>query len=247
MFTYTGRAVFLIFLGAITFGMLTDSEKGTTGYNWCVGVGVATMANSIFNCFVICSHPGFQKGDVTNDGAEVDTNDPSKLTDAQIKAYLQAHPELAIAAANSMTVSSSADASVQDWGASAAKGSASSTTGGVGSIFGFGKKKETGQPKPNFGSDAEVGYTPPPISPTVQASAGPSASSASYSMNPATTVSAAPKTTKGFYDDEDDDVGYKPTAVPTTAAAQKPAAVSVAKQQDDDNPFASDNPFEGGL
>ena len=141
MFTYSGRAVFLIFLGAITFGMLTDSEKGTTGYNWCVGVGIATMANSIFNCFVICSHPGFQHGDVTNDGADVnDTTDPSKLTDAQIKAYLQAHPELAIAVANNMTVATTPDSGVQDWGASASKSASTSSSGGVGGIFGFGKK-----------------------------------------------------------------------------------------------------------
>lgn len=61
MFTYTGRAVFLIFLGAIAFGMLDSQYSQEEGYKWCLGVGVATIANAIFNCFIICSHPQFQE------------------------------------------------------------------------------------------------------------------------------------------------------------------------------------------
>ena len=34
MFTFSGRAVFLVFLGAITFGMLSPDVQGTNGYTW---------------------------------------------------------------------------------------------------------------------------------------------------------------------------------------------------------------------
>ncbi len=54
LFTSTGRASFLVFLGAVCFGMLSDNVKDTAGYKWCLGVGIATGANALFNCFVIC-------------------------------------------------------------------------------------------------------------------------------------------------------------------------------------------------
>lgn len=41
-------------LGAVCFGMLGDDVKDTDGYTWCLTVGLATLANSIFNCFIIC-------------------------------------------------------------------------------------------------------------------------------------------------------------------------------------------------
>ncbi len=34
--------------------MLGDDVQGQAGYNWCIGVGIATMANALFNCFIIC-------------------------------------------------------------------------------------------------------------------------------------------------------------------------------------------------
>ena len=104
--------MFLVFLGAICFGMLDDSYKTTNvsrawahntlllhsfmlqpdahtlvsclifptlgvpinllfpfllslplaaqAYQACLWVGLATLANGLFNCFIICSHPGFQ-------------------------------------------------------------------------------------------------------------------------------------------------------------------------------------------
>ena len=42
-------------LGAVCFGMLGDDVKNTDGYNWCLGVGIATVANALFNCFIICN------------------------------------------------------------------------------------------------------------------------------------------------------------------------------------------------
>jgi hypothetical protein len=58
LFTSSGRMCFLIFLGAVCFGMISDSIKGTNAYNWCIAVGTATMVNSLFNCFVICKCVG---------------------------------------------------------------------------------------------------------------------------------------------------------------------------------------------
>ena len=34
--------------------MLSDDVKDTAGYKWCLGVGVATGINALFNCFIIC-------------------------------------------------------------------------------------------------------------------------------------------------------------------------------------------------
>lgn len=99
LFTYTGRTFFIIFLGAVCFGMLDSDKKSTNGYKWCLGVGIATMANAIFNCFIICNHPQFQDLNKANMAKnETAGNDPSKMTEAQIKAYLNAHPEVAAAA-----------------------------------------------------------------------------------------------------------------------------------------------------
>ena len=58
LFTSTGRACFLVFLGAVCFGMLGDSTQGTEGYDWCLGAGIATMANALLNCFIICTGVG---------------------------------------------------------------------------------------------------------------------------------------------------------------------------------------------
>lgn len=48
-------------LGAICFGILSDDKKGELGYSLAVGAGIATGANAVFNCFIICSHPQFQE------------------------------------------------------------------------------------------------------------------------------------------------------------------------------------------
>jgi hypothetical protein len=59
MFTYMGRAVFLIFLSAVCFGMLNSDQASTPWYSWAAGAGAGTLINSVLNCIVICSHPGF--------------------------------------------------------------------------------------------------------------------------------------------------------------------------------------------
>ena len=50
-------------------------------------MGLVTIVNAMFNCFIICSHPGFQAANANPDapagGGAAAGNDPSKLTDAQ--------------------------------------------------------------------------------------------------------------------------------------------------------------------
>ena len=55
LFTAGGRTAFLIFLGAVCFGLLDGAaNKSTIGYNMCLGAGIATFGNAFFNCFIIC-------------------------------------------------------------------------------------------------------------------------------------------------------------------------------------------------
>ena len=50
-------------------------------------VGLVTICNALFNCFIICSHPGFQAANANPDapGGAVAGADPSKLTDEQVR------------------------------------------------------------------------------------------------------------------------------------------------------------------
>lgn len=92
MFNPLGRAGFLVFLGGICFAFFKSVEGGTRS-PVCLGVGIGTVLNAALNCFVICSHPGFRAANQNPDAGNV--TDPSKLSDEQIRAYLEAHPELA--------------------------------------------------------------------------------------------------------------------------------------------------------
>jgi hypothetical protein len=101
LFTYTGRACFLVFLGAICFGMLDDDgkAKAPNSYTTCLLAGLATVLNAALNCFIICNHPEFQQMNAPTShgedgGAPTAGADPSRMTEAQIAAYLAAHPEL---------------------------------------------------------------------------------------------------------------------------------------------------------
>lgn len=248
MFTWTGRAVFLIFIGAICFGMIDSSQKTkeTDGYKWCVGVGCATLANAIFNCFIICSHPGFQKanappGSEVADGPGGSTSggpaagDPSKLTDEQIRAYLEAHPELAAAAAANVRTEAyggggghtavnmheshtAASAEVQEWSAPAPAAAAAKPSGGSGGggFFGFGGGKKKGGAEAAAPA-AEAAYAPPTAAFTGSVTAAPAPTAAA----PRPAAAAAPAAAGG---------------------AAKPAAAR-APVPEEDNPFASSNPF----
>lgn len=76
-------------MGAINFGMLDDSNKGTDGRTVVIAVGVLTVANALFNCLVICNHPAFIE------------SKKKEMTEEDIIAYIKSHPEVAAKAASS--------------------------------------------------------------------------------------------------------------------------------------------------
>lgn len=223
MFTWTGRAVFLIFIGAICFGMIDSSKetKQKDGYAWVVGVGVGTLVNAIFNCFIICSHPGFQKANqhpsVTEGpggGSAVAGGDPSKMTDAQIRAYLEAHPEIAAAAVASVSAKPAQPAS-GDWTGASAPQQPQPQQQKSGGFFG-GKKQQAQQ--------QQAPYVPPAFTGSVEPS------HPAY-VPPATAAAPAPRSAP------------VPKAAGAKAAAQ-PRQPAPAPVDDESNPFASsNNPF----
>lgn len=230
MFTWTGRAVFLIFIGAICFGMIDSSKetKEKDGYAWVVGVGVGTLVNAIFNCFIICSHPGFQKanqhpsvadGPAGNNAAA--GGDPSKMTEAQIKAYLEAHPEIAAAAVASVSAKAAQPVNNNDWtGASAPQQPASGTGNKIGGFFGGNKKNNQAQQQ-------QAAYVPPSFTGSVE----PSTASV-----PVAKAVNAPKA------NNNNNNARNSNAAPQRQ--QQPAATLPSAIDDESNPFASsNNPF----
>ena len=47
-------------MGAINFGMLDGGDAGETPHDVVLAVGILTVANAAFNCFVLCTHPAFK-------------------------------------------------------------------------------------------------------------------------------------------------------------------------------------------
>ena len=226
LFTYTGRAVFLIFLGAICFGMLDDDghTKAPNAYITCLLTGLATVFNAILNCFIICNHPEFQAMNAP-DAHQSPHADPSKMTDEQIKAYLAAHPEVAVqisgAGKDGGNLAAGGAPQAQDWARGESYSvppgvSASSATsgGGGGGFFGFGGGSSSAPGVSAHSAPANTSSSSayaPPIVPARSAAVPASAS-------------------------------YQPPSLPV---APPPPSTSFAIAGDDDNPFASnDNPFE---
>lgn len=83
MYSFWGRTLFLVFCGTLNFGI---------DYWVCILVGVLTLINSFFNCFIICQHPEFK---TMLEKSKQETADPAQLTTDQVTAYLQAHPDVA--------------------------------------------------------------------------------------------------------------------------------------------------------
>lgn len=301
MFSYSGRTIFLIFLGAICFGMLSESYKDTNvsvctlggqrrphghsfslhvatdllwfpdlppnclapavspspppapqAYTACWGVGLATLCNALFNCFIVCSHPGFQnanKSGGAEGGAEGTPGDPAKLSDAQIRAYLEAHPELAAQAMGGGSIQARAvqpSEGVPEWGATATVSPAAVATAPSGVGFGgfFGGKK--GGKKDAAGGGEAAGYVPPAVpaaaaaAPAAAAFTGSLAASDAYANDPFKPPSGG--SAGGASPHEHHTVKVSTYAPPAVPAAAPPA---VASTPEDDNPFASsDNPFE---
>lgn len=48
-------------VGAINFGFIdTGAAKSATGTKVVIAIGVFTVVNAVFNCFVLCKHPAFK-------------------------------------------------------------------------------------------------------------------------------------------------------------------------------------------
>ena len=62
-------------LSAINFGMLDNAngESSTSPYDAVLIIGIVTVLNAAFNCFVLCTHPAFKvkqappRGELTQD------------------------------------------------------------------------------------------------------------------------------------------------------------------------------------
>lgn len=120
LFSDCGRAAFLLFVGTITFGL--------DGLDAALVIGVLTILNSCFSCFVICAHPDFVRRSRAGRPTSADTyllssaarraqkhrsqtldrkptQRPQDLDDDAVIAWLDAHPELAAEALEAGTAS----------------------------------------------------------------------------------------------------------------------------------------------
>jgi hypothetical protein len=170
-------------------------QQSTPWYSWAAGAGAGTLINAVINCIIICSHPGFQEmakqaeeehggGSATKAG-----EDPTKMSEEQIAAYLKAHPEIAAKALSAATASGATPAQpagsgftgdaagtgaasegVAEWGAVSSKpghspaAEAASAKPSGGGFFGFGKKGKATAGKGAGASAAEsemAPYQPP--------------------------------------------------------------------------------------
>lgn len=83
LYSYIGRSCFIMFAATINFALNT-----WIGYL----VGALTLVNGIFNFWVIKLHPGFRAAGL---GAYSNPYDSYTGGEAEMKAYLSSHPELA--------------------------------------------------------------------------------------------------------------------------------------------------------
>ena len=191
MFTFSGRLVFLIFVGAVCFGMIhtrpanlvdkTEIENWEYSSSWVLGVGIGTMANALINAFVVCSHPYFR-------------DDPkAAMTDDEVEKYLKAHPDAVNRIANA-----DAKAATGPPPAAAAPAAAAAAA-------------PAAAPRADFGASG-AGYTPPVPPRSAPKDAGGFTGSADGGATAAEVdpFSAAPSTVAdpwgvGGGDDEDDD------------------------------------------
>jgi hypothetical protein len=98
----------------LNFGVLDDDTDGTLAGDLFISAGVITIANALFSCLVLCSHPAF-RGDTQ--AAEK----PEELSEQQVQLYLAQHPELMHSAVQGMTTEQAPQGGQQksDFGAGA--------------------------------------------------------------------------------------------------------------------------------
>jgi len=89
VFSYWGRSLFLLFAATLCFGCpVFGSSKPKAAWVSLVA-GILTALNALFNCYVICSHPGFSGGkpkiDETAPAKAKQTSEASKAADPWAK------------------------------------------------------------------------------------------------------------------------------------------------------------------
>ncbi len=109
--------------GALNFGVLGDDTEGTLAGDLAISAGVITIANAVFSCIVLCSHPAF-RGDTQ--AAEK----PEELSEAQVQLYLAQHPELMHSAVQGMTTEQTLQGGSQKSDFGAGSSAAAPATGG---------------------------------------------------------------------------------------------------------------------
>lgn len=265
MFSAVGRAVFLVFVGAICFGMIDDNLKQYDAYAWCYTMGFVTLLNAFFNCFILCSHPDFIKANQVDREA-----DPSKMTPDQLEAYLATHPEVAAAAASgaantkeefpqaaaagagvtAVSVGAAVATQPETEGSAAAPAAPPKKSGGLFGGWGGGRSKGTGGGAALVPIAAEDNSYRPPVVASAPAppQPAPAPSAPVGGDNPFGAPSSNPFGGVGG------GAGDNPFGPPT---AKAPAAVAVAAPRPaasaprpvsvpDPSPAEEDNPFASG-
>lgn len=82
LYSFVGRTLFILFAGTMCLSLAV-----TLGYI----LGIATIANALFNAYVVKTHPSFKSGELKRSGdpAASYTSGADEAT-----AYIKAHPEL---------------------------------------------------------------------------------------------------------------------------------------------------------
>lgn len=152
LYTYMGRAAFLLFLSAVNFGVAGTGSDAGVGKAVVVIAGVFTVTNAVFNGFVICNHPAFRANKTQQN-----------LKDEDILTYLDNHPELARRAAAKYAAESKQEAggvsgyssSVDTAGYAGAGDGSNPFLGGGAGTGGVASSGATGSSHYRRGSDGE--------------------------------------------------------------------------------------------
>eukprot|EP01138_Halocafeteria_seosinensis_P005169 gb/GECG01005285.1/.p1 GENE.gb/GECG01005285.1/~~gb/GECG01005285.1/.p1 ORF type:complete len:273 (+),score=52.62 gb/GECG01005285.1/:1-819(+) len=209
-----------------------ESQDGVVSrdvaHNLVISTAAITVMNAVFNCVILCSHSGFLN-------MQDKTTNPGDLEEQQVKAYLEAHPELAAQAAQGFETESSQPPPVAaDFGSGTAKdsGSKSPTSKSPASKSPTSKQTSDADAENPFGSNS--GASRPPAAPEKSSSQNQSQESSATTASGGGGASAAgggkKKKKKNKKNNQKEGSGGA-------------ASSSGGGQTKEDNPFEDDNPF----
>lgn len=219
LFSPSGRTLYIMLTGAIVFGLCDGcgTPPFSTACSWYYGVGFTTLMNALFNCFILCSHPGF-----------ISANQPdSSPTEEELAAYIAVHPELSVAIKPVESSRAEADRDgVPDWVRDRGSPDAAKPKS-TGLFAGWGKPSAAVSPP--FPANA-----PPPPLPRPHTASGDTGANPFAAPTGSAKTASAPSGASGASLAPQ---SQQPRFVPNTSR-EAPAA-----SMDEDNPFASRNPF----